>query len=238
VTIAAENRKLLHEQLPGISAGDYVRLAVTDTGTGISPENIEKVMDPFFTTKDVGKGSGLGLSMVYGFAKQSNGAFRIDSKLGSGTTAELWLPRAPESLPTKKAAAPEPRSTRLQPLKILLVDDHAEVRSTTAAALEDSGHSVVEAASGGDALELLKERTCDFDLLITDYAMPHLSGTEFLREARLLCPDVPALLITGYAESEMIVDSPIGVEILLKPFTPAALEAAMARMCGEERVIA
>jgi CheY-like chemotaxis protein len=237
VTILAENRQLTDEQLPGIAAGDYVRLAVRDTGTGISPEHIEKVMDPFFTTKDVGKGSGLGLSMVYGFTKQSNGAFRIDSKLGSGTTAELWLPRAPESSPPKKAAAPEPRATQLQPLKILLVDDHAEVRSTTAAALEDSGHSVIEAASGGDALELLKDRTCDFDLLITDYAMPHLSGTEFLREARLLCPDVPALLITGYAEGEMIVDKPAGVEILLKPFTPAALEAAMARTCGQETVV-
>jgi PAS domain S-box-containing protein len=237
VTILAENRQLSDEEVPGIGGGDYVRLAVKDTGTGISPEHIEKVMDPFFTTKEVGKGSGLGLSMVYGFAKQSNGAFRIDSKLGSGTTAELWLPRAPESSPSRKAVAPEPLSTQLQPLKILLVDDHAEVRSTTAAALEDSGHDVIEAASGGDALELLKERACDFDLLITDYAMPHLSGTEFLREARLLCPDVPALLITGYAAGEMIVDRPAGVEVLLKPFTPAALDAAMARVCGHETVV-
>jgi PAS domain S-box-containing protein len=237
VTILAENRQLSDEELPGIAAGDYVRLAVKDTGTGISPEHLEKVMDPFFTTKEVGKGSGLGLSMVYGFAQQSNGAFRIDSKLGSGTTAELWLPRAPETSQAVKVAAPEARSTQLRPLKVLLVDDHAEVRSTTAAVLGDSGHEVAEAASGGDALKLLKKRTCDFDLLITDYAMPHLSGTEFLREARLLCPDVPALLITGYAEAEMILDHPPDVEILLKPFTPATLEAAMARVCGAEAVI-
>jgi signal transduction histidine kinase len=236
VTILAENRQLADEELPGIAAGDYIRLAVKDTGTGISPEHLEKVMDPFFTTKDVGKGSGLGLSMVYGFAKQSNGAFRIESKLGSGTTAELWLPRAPKTSPSARAAPPEPRSTQLKPLKVLLVDDHAEVRSTTAAVLEDSGHNVLEAASGGEAIELLKERTCDFDLLITDYAMPRLSGTEFLREARLLCPDVPALLITGYAQAEMIVDRPEGVEILLKPFTPHALEAAMGRVCGEGAV--
>jgi CheY-like chemotaxis protein len=209
-------------------------MAVEDNGTGISPEDLERVMDPFFTTKEVGKGSGLGLSMVYGFAKQSNGAFQIDSKLGRGTTAELWLPRSPEAPLRVRAAVPEPRAVQLRPLKILLVDDHAEVRNTTAAVLEDSGHDVLEAASGGEAIEALKERTCDFDILITDYAMPHLSGTEFLREARLLCPDVPALLITGYAQAEMIGDRPEGVEILLKPFTPNALEAAMARVCGSE----
>jgi CheY-like chemotaxis protein len=138
----------------------------------------------------------------------------------------------------KKAAVPEAHPTQLRPLKVLLVDDHAEVRSTTAAVLGDSGHDVLEAASGADALEALHDRTCDFDILITDYAMPHLSGTEFLREARLLCPDVPALLITGYAQAEMIGDRPEGVEILLKPFTPHALEAAVARVCGAGAIAA
>jgi PAS domain S-box-containing protein len=236
VTIIGQNRHVAHEETEGLAAGDYVRLAVEDNGTGISPEHLEKVMEPFFTTKELGKGSGLGLSMVYGFARQSDGAFRIDSKLGSGTTAELWLPRAPEGLTKTKTDAPEPPATQLRPLKLLLVDDHTEVRSTTSAVLQDCGHAVVEAASGNDALGLLKTRDCDFDLLITDYAMPHLSGTEFLREARILCPDVPALLITGYAEAEMIGDRPDGVEILLKPFTPAALEAAMIRVCGTESV--
>ena len=189
-------------------------------------------MEPFFTTKEVGKGSGLGLSMVYGFAKQSNGAFRVDSELGKGTTAELWLPRAPETATGAIEIADEPTSHPLRPLKVLLVDDHPEVRSTTAALLEDNGHEVAQAENGAAALTLLKERKCDFDLLITDYAMPHLSGTDFLREARLLCPDVPALLITGYAEVEMIRDRPPGIEMLLKPFTPAKLEAAMSRACG------
>ena len=171
---------------------------------------------------------------VYGFAKQSNGAFRIDSKVGTGTTAELWLPRAPETASSLKAPAPETVYTHLSPLTVLLVDDHAEVRSTTAAVLEDSGHQVVQASSGTEALEMMKDRDCKFDLLITDYAMPHLSGTEFLREARLICPDVPALLITGYAEAEMIGDRPEDVEVLLKPFTPTALEASMARVCGSD----
>ena len=119
---------------------------------------------------------------------------------------------------------------------MLLVDDHAEVRSTTAAVLADGGHEVLEAGNGPEALELLKKRKCDFDLLITDYAMPHLSGTDFLRQARELCPEAPALLITGYAETEIISDLPPGVEMLLKPFTPAVLEAAMARACGEAAV--
>jgi PAS domain S-box-containing protein len=233
VTIVAENRTLADNELPGLEAGDYVRLAVEDTGTGISPEHLEKVMEPFFTTKELGKGSGLGLSMVYGFAQQSDGAFRIDSVLGTGTTAELWLPRAPEGLRLTKAAAPETAIGQLRPLRLLLVDDHDEVRSTTSAVLADSGHEVTESASGSEALHLLKQGDCNFDLLITDYAMPHLSGTEFLREARNLCPGVPALLITGYAEAEMIGDRPDGVEVLLKPFTPLALEAAMARVCGE-----
>jgi PAS domain S-box-containing protein len=234
VTVIAENREVREAELPGVDAGEYVRICVADTGTGIAPDHIEKVLEPFFTTKEVGKGSGLGLSMVYGFAKQSNGAFRLETELGTGTSAELWLPRAPRSALREAEPAPEPESRPLRPLKVLLVDDHPEVRSTTAALLEDYGHEVRQAEDGAAALTALKKRKCDFDLLITDYAMPHLSGTDFLREARLLCPDVAALLITGYAEIEMIRDRPANVEVLLKPFTPTKLEAALARCCGEE----
>ena len=237
VTILAENRHAESGELPAIPGGDYVRLAVRDTGSGISADILEKVMEPFFTTKEVGKGSGLGLSMVYGFAKQSDGAFRIESTPGTGTTAELWLPRAPEQAVAPRALAPEPVAPALRPLKVLLVDDHAEVRSTTAAVLEDYGHKVTEAENGADALAMMKKRQKRFDLLITDYAMPHLSGTDFLKEARLICPDIPALLITGYAEAEMIRDKPEGVETLLKPFTPAHLEAAMARVSHAESYV-
>ncbi|HJP67886.1 MAG TPA: response regulator, partial [Sphingomicrobium sp.] len=237
VTIRAENCPVGDGEVAGIPAGDYLLLGVEDTGTGISPDLLEKVMEPFFTTKEIGKGSGLGLSMVYGFAKQSDGAFRIESKLGRGTLAQLWLPRAPEDVPAVQPVIVEGERPALPPLKVLLVDDHAEVRNTTAAVLADSGHEVVEASNGAEALVLLKNRKCDFDILITDYAMPHLSGVDFLREARLLCPDVPALLITGYADSEMIRDKPEGVETLLKPFTPAVLDAAIARVC-EPKVVA
>jgi CheY-like chemotaxis protein len=234
ITIAVDNRKLSADEVSGLAAGDYVRFAVADTGTGISPDHLEKVTEPFFTTKEVGKGSGLGLSMVYGFARQSNGAFRIDSALGEGTTAELWLPRAPQNAGREAAAAPEQRRTdSSRKLRILLVDDHAEVRSTTAAVLADLGHVVTEAANGAEALELLEHDRCRCDLIITDYAMPHLSGTDFLRSARELCPDVPALIITGYADTDAIGDRPEDVDILLKPFTPSALEGALARIFSE-----
>jgi PAS domain S-box-containing protein len=237
VTVSAENRQIGADEVPGLEAGDYVRLAVADTGTGISPENLQQVMEPFFTTKDVGKGSGLGLSMVYGFARQSNGAFLIESEVARGTTAELWLPRGSTSGFTKSdAASEETVSADIGTLRILLVDDHAEVRSTTAAVLADSGHTVFEAENGAEALRMLKEEECECDLLISDYAMPHLSGTEFLAEARQLCPDIPALIITGYAEAEAIADRPQGVEILLKPFTPNALEAALGRICDRMAV--
>jgi len=234
VTVIAENRKVGEGDPTGVASGDYVRIAVVDTGMGISPEHIEKVLEPFFTTKEVGKGSGLGLSMVYGFAKQSDGAFRLESELGRGTRAKLWLPRAPLAAQGQVEPVPDLPSQSVRPLKVLLVDDHAEVRSTTAALLEDCGHAVEQAENGAAALDLLKMGKCDFDILITDYAMPHLSGTDFLREARLLCPDVPAVLITGYAEIESIRDRPESVEVLLKPFTPGKLEAAIARTCGAD----
>jgi CheY-like chemotaxis protein len=237
VTVTAENRRAAAGEITGLEAGEFIRLSVTDTGTGISPEDLEKVTEPFFTTKAVGKGSGLGLSMVYGFAKQSNGAFHITSELGRGTTAELWLPRAPSAGAVDRSPPVERKRVRQErKLTILLVDDHSEVRSTTAALLQDHGHKVFEAANGADALKALKKKACKYDLLISDYAMPHLSGTEFLRGARKLCPAVPALIITGYAEAEAISDRPEGVEILLKPFTEDALVAAIDHACSASAV--
>jgi CheY-like chemotaxis protein len=176
--------------------------------------------------------------MVYGFAKQSNGAFRIRSELGEGTTAELWLPRSPHGEVADIAAKDEPRLTASRNLRILLVDDHAEVRSTTAAVLQDIGHEVVESADGPHALERLRDGDCNYDVMISDYAMPHLSGTEFLRSAREICPGVPALIITGYAEADSINDRPEGVEILLKPFTANKLQSVLARICGAQATAA
>ncbi|MCL6678054.1 response regulator [Sphingomonas sp. RG327] len=232
VTIIAENCSVEADSDSGAEPGDYVRIAVRDTGTGIPPDVLANVMDPFFTTKAVGKGSGLGLSMVYGFAKQSNGAFLIESEVGSGTLAELLLPRAPEGAARSEPPAPK-RATRKKSrkLNILLVDDHTQVRNTTAALLEDLGHVVAQAPDGAQALEILKNRECDFDLLISDYAMPQLSGTDFLRQARVLCPAVPALIVTGYADADAIGDRAEGISILQKPFTASALESEIANLC-------
>ena len=237
VTVSIENRPASAERPPDLPGADHVLIAVADRGTGIAPEDLERVMDPFFTTKEVGKGSGLGLSMVYGFAQQSDGAFRIESEVGKGTRAELWLPRAPDAQEAgSRPVADDAQVHSPGPLKILLVDDHEEVRATTGAMLEELGHSVSGAANGRDAIEALRQGDCDYDLMISDYAMPHVSGTEFLREARELCPGVPALIITGYAEIGAITDRPENVEVLLKPFTPRALEAAIARICAPAAV--
>jgi CheY-like chemotaxis protein/anti-sigma regulatory factor (Ser/Thr protein kinase) len=237
VTVTIARDQLPTENWADLPSGDYVLLSVSDTGTGISPVDLEKVMEPFFTTKEMGKGSGLGLSMVYGFAKQSNGAFRLKSTVGQGTTAELWLPRAPKRTGVQdKPRKEEPQLKPMRKLRVLLVDDHAEVRSTTAALLTDLGHAVIEAANGPEALTTLKNGDCQYDLMISDYAMPQQSGTEFLREARQFCPGVPALIITGYAEADAISDRPDGVEVLLKPFTPNKLEAALSRVCDAAAV--
>jgi len=232
VTIAIENSPLPASNPMGLPAGDYLLLSVADTGTGIAPDQLGNVMEPFFTTKEPGKGSGLDLSMVYGFAKQSNGAFRLNSELGVGTTAQLWLPKAPASRPTSGSGSVEEEQAKApRALRIFLIDDHEEVRNTTAALLADLGHEIVEAASGAEALSEMQAGRCEYDVIISDYAMPHLSGTEFLRKARELCPGVPALIITGYAEAEAINDRPDGVEVLQKPFTQGKLDAALSRVC-------
>jgi signal transduction histidine kinase len=238
VTVSLENRTAEAHDMPSLTAGDYVWLCVADTGAGIAPEHLEKVLEPFFTTKEAGKGSGLGLPMVYGFARQSNGALRIESEAGQGTRAELWLPRA-VTTPQKKARSSEDAPRLMKPvreLRILLVDDHAEVRSTTAAVLEELGHEVIEAENGKEALTALQNGAAGCDILVSDYAMPNISGTEVVRHARRLRPGMPALIITGYAEAEAVHGRPEGVEILLKPFTPSALEDAMARALGSDPV--
>jgi PAS domain S-box-containing protein len=232
ITILAENRKIEAGGDEAGPPGDYVRIAVVDSGTGIAPDVLEKVTEPFFTTKGVGKGTGLGLSMVYGFAKQSNGAFTITSELGKGTTAELWLPRAPQGFGTDEPKRAEPAKRRTnRKLKVLLVDDHDEVRGTTAEVLRDLGHAVDEAANGLEATSMLEKRDCDYDILISDYAMPRLSGTDFIQKARQICPGVPALIITGYADADAISDRPEGLSVLQKPFTPSTLQEAISHAC-------
>jgi PAS domain S-box-containing protein len=229
VTVAAEGREIV-EQIgrTGLKPGHYVVIGVGDTGCGIAPEMIEQVLEPFFTTKPVGKGTGLGLSMVYGFAQQSGGEVRVDSELGRGTCVEIWLPRAPESeAETVLEIVDTPADTSDAAMKILLVDDHDGVRATTAALLEDLGHAVQHVTEGARALELFREDPAAFDLLITDYAMPRMSGAELVRQIRSERADLPALIITGYAQADMNASESADVRILDKPFTPEQLKAAL-----------
>jgi PAS domain S-box-containing protein len=235
IAVRTENRALASDSSEtGLPAGEYVVLAVTDGGCGIEPEMLEQVLEPFFTTKDVGKGTGLGLSMVYGFARQSGGAFRIESEIGVGTRAEIWLPRGrPERV---RAAEPslQIQSAAARPLNILLVDDHDGVRTTTAALLADLGHHVIEASDGPEVLALLRASPEGCDLLVTDYAMPHVSGAEVIHQARQVRHALPAIIITGYADAQSIARRPEDVPVLPKPFTPDQLVAALgAALAGE-----
>jgi PAS domain S-box-containing protein len=229
VTVAAEDREIV-EQVgrTGLKPGHYVVIGVGDTGCGIAPEMIQQVLEPFFTTKPVGKGTGLGLSMVYGFVQQSGGEVRVDSELGEGTCVEIWLPRAPETATEMVLAiADEAMDAAAAAIKILLVDDHDGVRATTAALLEDLGHQVVHVTEGAHALDLFRQDSAAFDLLITDYAMPRMSGAELVRQIRGERADFPALIITGYAQADLNASENTDVRFLTKPFTAEQLKAAL-----------
>ncbi|HYI49074.1 MAG TPA: response regulator [Allosphingosinicella sp.] len=213
----------------GLPAGDYVVLAVSDSGSGIAPDIMEQVTEPFFTTKDVGKGTGLGLSMVYGFARQSGGAIDIDSKVGEGTRVEIWLPRA-ASRAARAGAEPAPAveaGDDVPPLRILLVDDHEAVRETTAGMLSDMGHQVQATGDGAAMLRKLEAAPADYDLIITDYAMPLMSGGDMLQHARKIRPDMPGIIISGYADRQSISRKPSEVVILTKPFTMDQISSAI-----------
>ena len=181
-------------------AGEYVSVCVSDTGAGMSEEIRAKVFEPFFTTKEVGKGSGLGLSQVLGFAKQSGGGVRINSRLGEGTTVYIYLPRA-EAGAARFGPAPRPTvwAGQRRNATILLVDDDNEVREVTRAMLHDLGHIVLEAGSGATALDVLQRQT-GIDLLIVDFAMPGMNGAELARLAHARQSDLPVLFVTGFAD--------------------------------------
>jgi PAS domain S-box-containing protein len=227
VTVTARNATIAVEQ-EDLPADDYVVFEVVDTGGGIPPEILERVMEPFFTTKPVGKGTGLGLSMVYGFAQQSGGTIRIDSVVGKGTSVQIWLPRADADAAglQQEAEAPLAPEQNARRLTILLVDDHEGVRATTAAMLIDFGHHVITAGDGPEALELLAINT-PIDLLITDFAMPHLSGSELVRRAREGLPALPVIMITGNADAIKSADGAEGALMLFKPFTQEQMQRSV-----------
>jgi CheY-like chemotaxis protein len=206
--------------------GDYVRVSIADTGLGMTDETLAKATEPFFTTKGIGKGTGLGLSMVHGFIAQSGGAMNITSTQGSGTTVNLWLPRAAEN---DVQSREEPVGAALLQRgsggsRILLVDDDPLVSMNTAYMLMDLGHSVMEAPSGAHALRVL-EADSQFDVVITDYAMPGMTGLDLAHKIREVRPHLPIVIATGYAD--LPPHATLGFPRLDKPYTQAQLDKAL-----------
>ncbi|WPN27388.1 PAS domain S-box protein [Pseudomonas sp. P5_109] len=180
-----------------LAPGRYVCLSVTDTGEGMDETTLASAMDPFFTTKGVGKGTGLGLSMVHGFIEQLGGRFILKSNQNQGTTAELWLPVATRDSATRPVV--ETQAVSVPRISVLVVDDDSLVLTSTSLLLEDLGHRVISAASGAMALELFVSEP-DIDLVITDMAMPQMNGAQLAHAIRIIRPNVPIILATGYAE--------------------------------------
>ncbi|MBP2159092.1 MULTISPECIES: PAS domain S-box protein [Asticcacaulis] len=205
----------------GVTAGQYVMIAVTDTGSGMPADVIAKAFDPFFTTKEVGKGTGLGLSQVYGFVKQSGGHIKIYSEPSQGTTVKIYLPRYAGNLEeTADSEAHEGLPTAEDRELILVVDDEDLVRQFSVAALRDLDYRVLEASNAKTALALLIERP-DIDLLFTDIVMPEMNGRQLVDIARERRPDLPVMYTTGYTRNAIVHNGVLdtGVELIGKPFT-------------------
>ena len=218
VTIETCNAKIASPGGPEEPApGDYVMIRVSDTGCGMTKEVLTKAFEPFFTTKEIGKGSGLGLSQVLGFAKQSGGGIRIETRVGEGTSVKVYLPRAVEnSVLEGSALVADPAQLEWHGAIILLVDDDSAVREVTASILEDAGYVVLKVGSGGAALDLLDQDT-RIDLVLLDFAMPGMSGMEVARQIQQRLPALPVLFVTGYADKAALGD--VGEErIIRKPF--------------------
>ena len=206
--------------------GLYVRLSVIDAGTGMDPDTLARAVEPFYSTKEIGRGTGLGLSMVHGLAAQLGGAFALSSALGEGTRADLYLPIANNAALAARDPGPRPALAPGRVLSILLVDDEEIVRVGTAEMIRDLGHKVEEASSGAEALAKL-ESGLDPDVVITDYKMPRMDGAELARQLRESHPQIPVLLITGYTGT---TEDTLQLPRLSKPFGQAGIAAALATL--------
>ena len=228
--IAAKACSVAEGDVPDLNPGRYIRLSVTDEGEGMDAETLEKAATPFFTTKGIGKGTGLGLPMVAGLMGQSGGKLVLESSKGKGTTAVLWLPQAepsnlPTDLPTEAKAAKDVR-----PLRILAVDDDPLVLINTLIMLEDLGHTPIEANSGEDALRILRSGS-QVDLVITDHAMPRMSGSQLAAKIHEERPGLRIVLATGYAE--LPEGSDRNLPRLAKPFSQNELASVIATVVNE-----
>jgi nitrogen-specific signal transduction histidine kinase/CheY-like chemotaxis protein len=198
---------------------DYVMIAVTDRGEGMSDDIQEHIFEPFFTTKELGKGTGMGLATVYGIIKQSGGQISVQSKLGSGTTFRIYLPRVDEKIDLPKTAGASEQS-HIGTETILLVEDEEMVRNLSRDMLQSCGYQVIEAKDGTEALALCRQPEIKFDLLITDVVMPKLSGRQLAEELAALRPGAKVLYMSGYTDDEVLRQglSKIGGNFIQKPF--------------------
>jgi PAS domain S-box-containing protein len=223
--ISAIPKEIGKGEIPGLVPGQYVCFSVQDKGEGMDEQTVARATEPFFTTKGVGKGTGLGLSMAYGLAEQSGGRLMIDSELGVGTTVNMCLPAVERrEEPKQTSTAVEEQPAKSSRRKILVVDDDFLVLMNTTALLEDMGHEVVEAHSGDLALKLFQEHD-DIDLLITDQAMPGMTGLQLIEKIRSVRANLPVILATGYAE--LPEGYSFEVPKLTKPFDEQQLAAAV-----------
>jgi len=230
LTIVAEEIAVGPRSEPKLSPGLYVRLSVIDSGVGMEADTLARAVEPFFSTKETGRGTGLGLSMVHGLAAQLGGAFALTSAVGEGTRADLYLPVAQRA----RSAADQPQHASLpapaEPLSILLVDDDEIVRVATAEMVRGLGHAVIEATGGAEALGKLAAGL-QVDAIVTDYKMPRLNGAELARRVRKMRPDLPVLIITGYmGVTEDISEFPR----LPKPFNQADIAGALAGLVSSD----
>jgi CheY-like chemotaxis protein len=232
--IATLERMITHD--PELPTGKYIELAVSDTGTGMSAEIADKAFDPFFTTKGVGRGTGLGLSQVYGMARQAEGVARIQSTPQQGTTVRLLLP----SLDKIQSAAAEREEIDSPiaptPATVLIVDDDPDVRQFLVETLQTFGYHVLEAEDGYAGLSVLAKSSPH--LVIVDYAMPGLTGAEMVRELRLKRPNLPILFASGYAETaavEEVLDE--NTSVLRKPFEIPKLREIISKLLQRSQAI-
>jgi two-component system, cell cycle sensor histidine kinase and response regulator CckA len=209
---------------------------VQDTGCGIPPENLDRIFDPFFSTQDVGAGTGLGLSTVYGIVKQTGGYVFVDSTVGAGTTFAIFLPAVAEQevTATLQEAEAQDRRDLTGAGTLLLVEDEDAVRAFSARALRNKGYNVLEANSGETALEILGKQTDPIDLLVTDVVMPRLDGPSLVKEVRQTRPDLKVIFISGYAEDSFRkrLDEDTGIHFLPKPFSLKQLAGKVKEVLG------
>jgi CheY-like chemotaxis protein len=221
-------------RLRDLTPGQFVSLCVSDNGTGMSPEVIRRAFDPFFTTKPIGQGTGLGLSMIYGFAQQSGGQVRIYSEVGQGTMVCIYLPRHHGSA-EEAAADTTPTPLRAeQGETVLIVDDEPTVRMLVADVLEEFGYHAIEAPDGASGLRIMQSDV-RIDLLVTDVGLPGgMNGRQMADAGRVTRPELKVLFITGYAENAVISHGHLepGMHLLSKPFTMEMLASRIRDLIG------